>query len=72
MSEGIESQVYEFIKNRHTKGDTTASRHVHIRFDIEIAKIEKILNRLLQKGLVSKLYDKEYQEDRFVPISVKE
>ena len=72
MSKEIESQIYEFIKNRHDKGEKTASRHIHIRFDIEIAKIEKILNRLVQKGLVSKLYDKEYQEDRFVPISVKE
>jgi predicted transcriptional regulator len=72
MSEGIESQVYEFIKNMHNKGETAASRHVHFRFDIEIAKIEKILNRLVQKGLVSKLYDKEYQEDRFALISVKE
>jgi len=72
MTEEIESQVYEFIKNRHNKGETTASRHIHIRFDIEIIKIEKILKKLMQKRLVSKLYEKEYQEDRFAPVSVKE
>ena len=72
MTEEIESQVYEFIKNRHNKGETTASRHIHIRFDMEIIKIEKILKKLMQKRLVSKLYEKEYQEDRFAPVSVKE
>jgi len=72
MTEEIESQVYEFIKNRHNKGETTASRHIHIRFDMEIRKIEKILQNLVQKRLVTKSYDKEYQEDRFAPISVKE
>ncbi|MFB5614513.1 MAG: hypothetical protein ACE5RI_05370 [Candidatus Nitrosomaritimum yanchengensis] len=72
MSEEIESQMYEFIKNRHGKGETTSSRHIHIRFDIEIAKIEEILNKLVQKEMISKLYDKEYQEDRFSPIAVKE
>jgi hypothetical protein len=72
MSEEIESQIYEFIKNRHGKGETTASRHIHIRFDIEIAKIEKILTSLVQKKIVSKSYDKEYQEDRFAPTPVKE
>lgn len=72
MSEETESQIYEFIKNRQYKGESTASRHIHIRFDIEIAKIEKILNSLIQKEMISKLYDKEYQEDRFAPIPVKE
>ena len=72
MTEEIESQVYEFIKNRHNKGETTASRHIHIRFDMEIIKIEKILKKLVQKRLVSKSYEKEYQEDRFAPVSVKE
>ena len=72
MFQETESQIYEFVKNRNDKGETTASRHIHIRFDIEIAKIEKILNRLVQKEMISKLYDKEYQEDRFAPIPVKE
>jgi hypothetical protein len=72
MTEEIESQVYGFIKNRHNKGETTASRHIHIRFDMEFVKIEKILKNLVQKRLVSKLYEKEYQEDRFAPIPVKE
>ena len=72
MTEEIESLVHGFIKNRHNKGETTASRHIHIRFDMEFVKIEKILKNLVQKRLVSKLYEKEYQEDRFAPIPVKE
>lgn len=72
MSEDLEFQMFEFIKNRHEKGETTASRHIHIRFDVEIDKIEEILCILLNKGIISKSYDKEYQEDRFSPLPVKE
>ena len=72
MSEDLEFQIFEFIKNRHEKGETTASRHIHIRFDVEIDKIEEILSRLSHKGIISKSYDKEYQEDRFSPLPVKE
>jgi alpha-D-ribose 1-methylphosphonate 5-triphosphate diphosphatase PhnM len=65
MSQEIESQVLEFVESRHKKGETTASRHVHIRFDTEIENAEQILQKLAQNGKISKKYDEQYQEDRY-------
>ncbi|MFZ9006491.1 MAG: hypothetical protein ACO293_06900 [Nitrosopumilaceae archaeon] len=65
MSQEIESQVLEFVGSRHKKGDTTASRHVHIRFDIDIESAEQILDKLAQNEKISKKYDEQYQEDRY-------
>jgi len=52
MEQTPEIQIFEFVKNRHRKQESTASRHVHIRFDIEIVEAEKILNTLLQKNKI--------------------
>ncbi len=67
MEENTENQILEFIQNRHKKDESTASRHIHIRFDIEIIQAEKILETLSQKNKISKYYDTSYQEDRFLP-----
>ena len=63
----LETQILSFIKNRHEKGESTASRHIHIRFDLEIPSIEKILGVLEEKNEISKFYDSEYQETRYNP-----
>jgi alpha-D-ribose 1-methylphosphonate 5-triphosphate diphosphatase PhnM len=65
MDENIKNQILEFIQNRHKKGESTASRHIHIRFDIEIIDAERILETLSQKNKISKYYDTSYQEDRY-------
>ena len=67
MNENTENQILEFIQNRHKKDESTASRHIHIRFDIEIPDVEKILDILSQKNKISKYYDTSYQEDRYLP-----
>ena len=65
MSQNLEEQVLEFVQSRHKKGESTASRHIHIRFDIEIPEAEKILEKLATNGKISKSYDEEYQENRY-------
>lgn len=67
MDEIIENQILEFVQNRHKKQESTGSRHVHIRFDIEILQAEKILETLTLLNKISKYYDKDYQEDRYIP-----
>lgn len=67
MEEKLENQILEFIQNRHNKEESTASRHIHIRFDIEMLHAQKILETLSQKNKISKYYDKDYQEFRFKP-----
>jgi len=61
----LETQISEFIINRYKKGESTAPRHIHIRFGTEIDNIEKILEKLLNKDQISKYYDGQYQEDRY-------
>ncbi len=68
MIENLEEQILEFIENRQKKEESTASRHIHIRFGLEIIEVEKILASLTKKTKISKYYDKDYQEDRFTPI----
>ena len=65
MSQNLEEQVLEFVQNRHKKGESTASRHIHIRFDIEISEAEEILEKLATNDKISKSYDEEYQENRY-------
>ncbi len=67
MDENTEKQILEFIQNRYKKDESTASRHIHIRFDIEMTQAEKILETLSQKNKISKYYDTSYQEDRYLP-----
>ena len=67
MSENKEKQILEFIQNRHKNGESTGSRHVHIRFDIEIMHAEEILESLSHKKEISKFYDEDYQENRYIP-----
>ena len=61
----IEGIILEFIKNRTKQEESTASRHIHRRFDIPIEEIEKILSNLENKQIIKKFYDEEYQEYRF-------
>jgi hypothetical protein len=68
MVEKLEESILEFIENRHKKGEGTASRHVHIRFGLDIPQVEKILETMREKTKISKYYDKNYQEDRFTPV----
>jgi len=65
--EGNLDRILEFIQNRHKKGESTGPRHVHIRFDIEMARAEKILDAFSQEDKISKYYDKDYQEERYLP-----
>ena len=67
MIENLENQIAEFVQNRHKNGESTASRHIHIRFGIEIENAETILESLSGKHILSKNYDKEYQETRYIP-----
>ena len=67
MEKNVENQILEFIQNRYKKDEATASRHIHIRFDIEILEAEKILESLSQKNKISKYYDEDYQENRYKP-----
>jgi len=69
----LENKILEFIQNREKNKESTAPRHVHIRFGIEIKEIEEILKLLSSKKIISKSYDNQYQEDRYLPVkSVKE
>ena len=67
MNKSIEDQILEFVQNRYKIKESIAPRHVHIRFDIEIIRAEKILDTLTQKNKIVKYHDKEYQEDRYTP-----
>ncbi|MBI1662958.1 MAG: hypothetical protein IS860_05615 [Nitrosopumilus sp.] len=61
----IKETIFEFIKNRSEINETTAIRHIHRRFDIPEDEIEKILEELFTEIKIKKIYDEEYQENRF-------
>ena len=61
----LEKTIFEFIKNRDTQNESTASRHIHRRFDIPIEQAEQFLITLSEKNLVEEFYDNEYQENRY-------
>ena len=44
-----EKIIFEFIKNRTDQNESTASRHIHRRFDIDMEKAEQILTDLSEK-----------------------
>ena len=67
MDQEINLKINEFIKNRHEKGETTSSRHIHIRFGLEIDKIEECLKQLELENQISAYYDSDYQEERYIP-----
>lgn len=67
MDENIEKQILEFVQNRHKMDESTAPRHIHIRFDLEMSRAENILETLTQKNKILKFYDKDYQENRYMP-----
>ena len=71
--DGLENKIIEFIQNREKNNESTAPRHIHIRFGIEIKEIEEILKRLSTRDKISKSYDRQYQEDRYFSVkTVKE
>lgn len=61
----LETTVMEFIKNRTEQNESTASRHIHRRFDISMDVADKILANLAEKKMVVEFYDNEYQESRY-------
>ena len=69
MNENSESElekiILQFIKNRIEQNESTASRHIHRRFDITMEKAEKILGTLSEKKIVKEFFDEEYQEKRY-------
>ena len=65
MSQELEIQILEFVNSRDQKGESTASRHIHIRFGMDIENAEQILHKLAEIGKISKKYDEQYQEDRY-------
>jgi hypothetical protein len=64
-AEKLEKIIFEFIKNRTNQKESTASRHIHRRFDVDMEKAEQILTNLSEKKLIEEFYDKEYQENRY-------
>ena len=60
-------QIFEFVQNRHKKGESTSSRHIHIRFGMEISQADEYLTELHAKNKISRFYDKDYQEERYSP-----
>jgi hypothetical protein len=67
LDENIENKILEFVQNRYKIDEATAPRHIHIRFDLDISYVEIILETLAQKNKISKFYDKDYQENRYIP-----
>ena len=63
----LDTKILLFIQNRHEKGESTSSRNIHIRFGNEMCEIEIILNKLFEKNWISKYYDSQYQEERYIP-----
>jgi len=61
----LESTVMTFIKNRSEQNESTASRHIHRRFDIPMDAADRILAKLAEKKMIVEFYDTEYQESRY-------
>ncbi|RMW40202.1 MAG: hypothetical protein EA446_00445 [Nitrosopumilus sp.] len=61
----LKEKILEFIKNRSEINETTATRHIHRRFGMPEEEIEKILEGLFEENKIKKIYDEEYQENRF-------
>ncbi|WP_428326986.1 hypothetical protein [Nitrosopumilus sp.] len=61
----IKEKIFEYIKNRSEINETTAIRHIHRRFNMIEEEIEKILEGLFDEKKIKKIYDEEYQENRF-------
>lgn len=69
----LEKTIFNFIQNRDKKGESTGIRNIHIRFGTDMNEIEMILEKILEKNLISKYYDDQYQEQRYIPkTTVKE
>ena len=64
-AEKLEKIIFEFIKNRANQKESTASRHIHRRFDIPMEKAQLVLTSFLEKKLIKEFYDTEYQENRY-------
>lgn len=61
----IKEKIFEYVKNRAEINETTAIRHIHRRFGMVVEEIEKILEELFDEKRIKKIYDEEYQENRF-------
>ena len=49
----IKKIILEFIKNRTELNESTASRHIHRRFDIDMSKANQVLTHLVRKKLIA-------------------
>lgn len=65
MNENVKETILIFIKNRSEINETTATRHIHRRFGMPEDEIDNILNELFEENKIKKIYDEEYQENRF-------
>ena len=65
MNENVKETILVFIKNRSEINETTATRHIHRRFGMPEEEIDNILNELFEENKIKKIYDEEYQENRF-------
>ena len=66
----LEEKMLEFVKNRYLqKNESSSIRFIHIRFEIEEKIIGGILEKLVKSGMISKFYDKEFEEFRYKPKS---
>ena len=61
----LKEKILEFIKNRSEINETTATRHIHRRFGMVEEEIESILEKLFEENKIKKIYDEDYQENRF-------
>jgi len=64
-AEKLEKTIFEFIKNRTNQKESTASRHIHRRFDITMEKAQLVLTSFLEKKVIEEFYDIEHQENRY-------
>ena len=49
-AEKLEKLIFEFVKNRTMETESTTSRHIHRRFDIDMVQAEQILINLSEKN----------------------
>jgi len=49
-AEKLETLIFEFVKNRTMKTESTTARHIHRRFDIDMLQVEQILIHFSKKN----------------------
>ena len=49
-TEKLETLIFEFVKNGTMETESTTSRHIHRRFDIDMLYVEQILIHFSKKN----------------------